>query len=67
LRRLPRLNAAQRAVLVDKAPDFATLILGGLILGQIIGERPLSIPFVIGALVVWLVTLGAMLMITGDE
>ena len=62
-----RLNAARRAVVVDKGPDFANLVLGGFVLGQYVGERPVSIIQLAAALALWIGALGLVLVIAGDD
>ena len=49
-----RLKPRQREILIEKWPDLANLAMGGLVFGQFLSERPLSI---------WLMGLGWMIWI----
>jgi hypothetical protein len=62
-----RLKKQQRAVLVETLREPANLAAGALVLGQVVGERPLSPWLVLGGVAVWFVLVGAAVRLTGEE
>ena len=48
------LKPRQRDVLIDKLPDVANLAAGGLVFGQLLGERPFSLRVAFLGVGVWL-------------
>lgn len=62
-----RLKAKQRAVAVEKLPDLANVILGVLVFGQFVDERPVSIWLVSAGIAIWLILAGATLFLAGGD
>jgi hypothetical protein len=50
-----RLKPGQRAVIVEKLPDLANVIVGGFVIGQFVGEQPASLWLVAAGLAIWIV------------
>jgi hypothetical protein len=48
-----RLTPRRRAMLIEKVPDLANLILASTFLGQFLADRPFSPILAIAGLVVW--------------
>jgi len=48
-----RLKPAHRAVLADKLPDAANVVLAGFVIGQAVSERPFSLSLASVGLAVW--------------
>jgi hypothetical protein len=62
-----RLKPRQRAVAVEKLPDVANIVLGVLVFGQFVDERPVSIWLVAAGLAIWLIVAGATLLLAGGN
>jgi hypothetical protein len=52
-----RLTREQRRILADKLPDLANVGAGLLILGQLVGDQPVSIPLFILGTAFWVMLL----------
>jgi hypothetical protein len=48
-----RLTQRRRAMLVEKLPDLANLILASTFLGQLLTDRPFSAVLAVAGLVIW--------------
>ena len=48
-----KLTKAQRAMLVDKLPDFAHVALASLTFGQLLSEHPLSLTLAAAGVGLW--------------
>jgi len=62
-----RLKPRQRAVLVEKVRDVANIGVGVLVFGPFVGAEPASVGSVIAGLVLWVVLVGAILLIAGEQ
>jgi hypothetical protein len=48
-----RLKRAHRAVLADKLPDAANVVLAGFVVGQAVSERPFSLTLASIGIILW--------------
>lgn len=48
-----RLKPSQRAVVADKLPDAANVVLAGLVIGQALSDRPFSLALALIGIGVW--------------
>lgn len=62
-----RLKPSQRAVIVEKLPDLANLFIGVLVLGQFVGEEPVSVWRMVAGPSFWVGLAGTTLLIAGGE
>ncbi|MBI2186221.1 MAG: hypothetical protein HYU37_03740 [Acidobacteria bacterium] len=62
-----RLTHRQRAVVVEKLPDLANIVVGVLVLGPLVGDNPLSMGLIISGLTVWIALAGFTLLMAGGE
>ena len=62
-----RLSTGQRALIADKLADAANLGLGGLVVGQFLGDRAYSVPVAAGGLVFWFTFIGAAVVFRGKN
>ena len=58
-----RLTMSQRAVLLDKIPDVANVAVGASVFGQLLAERPFSLPVAVSGIAVWATLMGLTLLI----
>ena len=61
-----KLTTEQRSLVADKMGDAATLGLGGLVIGQILSDRPFSLAVGIGGVVLWIALIGVAIIVRGD-
>lgn len=61
------LTRAQRRMFLDKLPDAANLALDGLVFGQLLGDRPLSVGVAILGIVTWGALLGGAFVLGGER
>ena len=52
------LSSEQRGMLIDKLPDTANLVLGALVFGQFLSDRPFSIEVALIGIAGWFVLVG---------
>ena len=62
-----RLKPRQRELLADKLPDLANVSAGLFVLGQFVGQQPLSPLLLVTGLVMWAVLIVAALSVTGGR
>jgi hypothetical protein len=62
-----RLNAAQRAVLTDKFPDFANAAVAALVFGQAFSDDPFSTALALLGLAIWIVFVMLAVIVAGKE
>jgi hypothetical protein len=62
-----RLKTRQRAVFAETLRELANLAAGALVLGQFVGQRPLSFRMVLGGVALWFVLVGLAIVLTGEE
>ena len=62
-----RLNARQRAVLVETLRELANLAAGALVLGQFVGQQPLSLGTVLDGIALWVVLVGWAVLLSGED
>jgi hypothetical protein len=62
-----RLTRSQRTTLSDALRELANLAVGGLIIGQLVSDRSLSIELLVAGLVVWFLLVGLALLAAGGE
>lgn len=62
-----RLKPTQRAVLVDKVPDLATVAAGALVFGQAVSGGTFSIGLALVGVGVWLVFMLFAVVLSGQE
>jgi hypothetical protein len=60
------LGTSQRAVLSETFRELANLAGGAMVLGQFVGERPLSAGIVLIGLLAWMILVGLALFYAGD-
>jgi hypothetical protein len=60
-----RLNQQQRADLGETLRDAANLIFGGLVVGQVFTDQPLSWAVLAGGLLLWVGMVAVALLVTG--
>jgi hypothetical protein len=61
------LKPRQRAIMVEKLPDFANIGAGVLVFGEFVGEGRLSIFSALAGAGLWLVLFGWAVLLAGDE
>ena len=62
-----RLKARRRGVLVETLRELANLAAGALVLGQFVGQQPLSVWVVLGGIALWVVLVGWAVLLTGED
>ena len=62
-----RLKPRQRAALGETLRELANLAVGALVLGQFVGERPLSVGPVLTGMALWFVFVGFGLVLEGSK
>ena len=62
-----RLKTRQRTVLVETLRELANLSAGALVLGQFVGQQPLSTGIVAGGIALWIVLVGWAMLLSGEE
>jgi hypothetical protein len=62
-----RLNQGQRALLAEKLCDGGNLSAGALVLGQLVGTGPFSIPLAASGIALWLTMIGSALLLQRSE
>ena len=62
-----RWTRRQRQVLVEELPDLANLVIGGLVVGQFLGERPFSMTLAFVGIAVWVVLTGFAIVVARDQ
>ena len=60
-----RLKSRQRAVIAEKLPDLANLVIGVLVLGQFVGDEPASLSLMMAGAAIWVGLAGVTLLIAG--
>jgi hypothetical protein len=62
-----RLKTRQRGVLVETLRELANLSAGALVLGQFVGQQPLSVWAVLGGVGLWFVLVAWAVVLTGED
>jgi hypothetical protein len=62
-----RLEAAQRAVLADKFPDFANVAAAGLVFGQAFSDDPFSAALALLGGTIWVTFVTLAVLLAGQE
>ena len=62
-----RLKTRRRAVLVETLRELANLAAGALVLGQFVGQQPLSVWVIVGGVATWLALVGLAVLLTGED
>ena len=60
-----RLKPRQREMLADKLPDLANVGAALFVLGQLVGQQPLSLPLFVTGLAMWAVLIAVALSVAG--
>ena len=60
-------KTTQQVVIVEKLPDLANIIAGVFVVGQFVGEQPVSLWLVTTGLAIWAGLAGVTLLIAGGE
>jgi hypothetical protein len=60
-----RWSPQRRTVIVDGLRDLANLVMGALVLGRAVGERPWSMWWLAAGVLLWVTLLGAAVLVAG--
>jgi hypothetical protein len=62
-----RLKPRRRAVLVETLRELANLAAGALVLGQFVGQQPLSLWVISGGVAAWFALVAVAILLTGED